>query len=111
MEACPPSARYRLRKFARRNKAAFLTGSAVAAALLVAVCSLISGVVVLATSNSKVHLEQQQTQQALEREQETSYSRSIALAERQMSAGNVGRAEELLDECPPELRALGMEPS
>ena len=28
VEACPPSARYRFRKFARRNKAAFLTGSA-----------------------------------------------------------------------------------
>ena len=104
VEACPPSARYRFRKFARRNKAAFLTGSAVAAAVLVAVGSLISGVVVLATSNANVHHEQQQTQQALEREKETTYLRSIALAERQMSAGNVGRAEELLDECPPKLR-------
>ena len=28
VEACPPSARYRFRKFARRNKAAFLTGAA-----------------------------------------------------------------------------------
>ena len=57
VEACPPSARYRFRKFARRNKAAFLTGSAVAVAMLVAVGSLISGVVVLATSNANVRHE------------------------------------------------------
>ena len=48
--------------------------------------------------------EQQQTQQALEREKETSYFQRIALAERELSAGNVGRAEELLDECPLDLR-------
>ena len=30
VQACPPSAMYRFRKFARRNKAAFLAGSAVA---------------------------------------------------------------------------------
>ena len=53
VEACPPSARYRFRKFARRNKAAFLTGSAVAVAMLVAVGSLISGVLVLAASNAQ----------------------------------------------------------
>ena len=66
VEACPPSARYRFRKFARRNKAAFLTGSAVAVAMLVAVGSLISGVVALATSNANVRHEQ-----ALEREKGT----------------------------------------
>ena len=104
VEACPPSARYRFRKFARRNKAAFLTGSAVAVAMLVAVGSLISGVLVLAASNANVHHEQQQTQQALEREKETSYTQRIALAERELAAGNVGRAEELLDECPLDRR-------
>ena len=104
VEACPPSARYRFRKFARRNKAAFLTGSAVAVAMLVAVGSLISGVVVLATSNANVRHEQQQTQQALEREKDSSYTQRIALAGRELAAGNVGRAEELLDECPLDRR-------
>src|SRR5262249_37033238 len=32
------------------------------------------------------------------------YHQNIALAERQLFAGNVGRAEELLDACPAELR-------
>src|SRR5262249_26362541 len=35
---------------------------------------------------------------------QTTYYQNIALAERQLSAGNVGRAEEFLNECPPELR-------
>ena len=111
VEACPPSARYRFRKFARRNKAAFLTGAVLGVAMLVAVGSLISGVVVLATSNANVRHEQQQTQQALEREKDSlerekdsSYTQRIALAERELAAGNVGRAEELLDECPLDRR-------
>src|SRR5262249_51548553 len=41
---------------------------------------------------------------ALERERQTSYYQRIALAERQLSAGNAGRAEELLNECSPSLR-------
>jgi WD40 repeat protein/serine/threonine protein kinase len=104
VEACPPSARYRFRKFARRNKTAFLTGSAVAVAMLVAAGSLISGVVVLATSNANVRHEQEQTQQAFESEKDSSYAQRIALAERALAAGNVGRAEELLDECPLDRR-------
>jgi serine/threonine protein kinase/tetratricopeptide (TPR) repeat protein len=35
VQACPPSARYRLHKFARRNRVAILTASLVAAALIV----------------------------------------------------------------------------
>src|SRR5439155_11956207 len=45
-----------------------------------------------------------QVQDALQREQQTSYYQNIALAERQLSAGNVGRAEELLNNCSPHLR-------
>ena len=45
VEACPPSAWYRFRKFARRHKAAFVTGSVSGSGAVVAVGSLISGVV------------------------------------------------------------------
>lgn len=34
VEACPPTAAYRLKKFSRRHKAAFMTGAAVAVALV-----------------------------------------------------------------------------
>jgi serine/threonine protein kinase len=63
VQACPPSAWYRFRKFARRNKGAFLTASAVAVAVLLAVGSLVSAVLVLAAGNAQVKQEQKQTQE------------------------------------------------
>jgi WD40 repeat protein len=88
--ACPPSTLYRLRKFARRNKALFLTASVIAVALLVAVATLaVSSVLVW------------QAKDDLRRD---SYFHRIALAHRELSADNLGRALVLLDECPEDLR-------
>src|SRR5205823_176501 len=42
--------------------------------------------------------------QALQRELQTLYLQRIALAERELSLNNWGRAEELLDDCPVHLR-------
>ena len=42
--------------------------------------------------------------QTLDREREDAYFRSIALAHRELSVDNLGRALKLLDECPEELR-------
>src|SRR5439155_13974090 len=58
VQACPPSAWYRFRKFARRHKAALGTAAALGLALLVTV-------VVLAVSNVRITSELQQAQQAL----------------------------------------------
>ncbi|HEY7154593.1 MAG TPA: protein kinase [Gemmataceae bacterium] len=88
--ACPPSASYRLRKFVRRNQRALATLALLGVMLLVAV---------LALGVSYVR-----TKAALEREKETIYVQQIALAGREFAAGNVGRAEELLDDCPEHLR-------
>jgi WD40 repeat protein/serine/threonine protein kinase len=104
VQACPPSAWYRLRKFARRNKRVAVMAGFLFALLVVAVA-------ILAVSYAQVQEALQEKTQALEGEQkalhektQTVYYQNIALAERQLSAGNVGRAEELLNECPPELR-------
>src|SRR5262249_23988787 len=43
-------------------------------------------------------------EQALERERQNSYYQRIALADREWSANNLGRMEQLLQECPTELR-------
>jgi WD40 repeat protein/tRNA A-37 threonylcarbamoyl transferase component Bud32 len=51
-----------------------------------------------------VQAEKQQTQQALERERLTSYVHRISLAHREWLASNVGRAEQILGECPADLR-------
>jgi WD40 repeat protein/serine/threonine protein kinase len=118
VQACPPSQWYRLRKFARRNKAVLVTATVLAAAVLVALTSLGAAVRVLAASNAETKDEQQRTKKALEGEQEANenlrqamareerslvYQR-IALAERELAANNIGRAEELLTECPEKLR-------
>jgi WD40 repeat protein/serine/threonine protein kinase len=109
--ACPPSAGYRLRKFVRRNRAALATSVVLAAGGLVAVGSLAAAVSVLAASNAEVKdaLDREKTTndallKAIQREKLASYFQRIGLAEREVETGNVGRAEELLDECPVALR-------
>jgi WD40 repeat protein len=118
VQACPPSKWYRFRKFARRHKAALATATVMAAAVLIAIVSLISAVTVLAESNVEVKQEQEQTKKALKgqkeanenlrkavaREERSLAFQRIALAARELEADNVGRAEELLTECPEKLR-------
>jgi WD40 repeat protein/serine/threonine protein kinase len=92
--ACPASALYRFRKFARRNSRALLT------ALIVAVA------VVLTAGGSGVMIWQshQDLQHALDRERRGAYFERIALAEREWGANNLSRMERLLDDCPEDLR-------
>jgi WD40 repeat protein/serine/threonine protein kinase len=90
VEACPPSAWYRLSKAAHRHRAALVTSALVATAL------------VLGTAVSL--WEAVRANQAVRREQQSSYFQRIALADREWSANNLSRAVELLDQCPPELR-------
>jgi WD40 repeat protein/serine/threonine protein kinase len=113
--ACPPSASYRIGKFVRRNKAGVLTAAGVALGLALAVGTALA---VQAAGTERIRAEQKQTKDALDRETQANdallralggeklalYFRRIALAEREVEAGNVGRAEELLEECPAALR-------
>jgi WD40 repeat protein/serine/threonine protein kinase len=104
VQACPPSAWYRLRKFGRRHKAAL--GMATAAGLLLALA-----VAFLAVNNAALAREEKQTKQALAAEKEAreelrqaGYFHRIALAQRCWLANDVLRAELFLDECPGDLR-------
>jgi serine/threonine protein kinase/Tfp pilus assembly protein PilF len=63
VQACPPSAAYRLRKFARRNKVALAAAGLVATTLVLIVA-------VLAVSNVQIRWEKQQKEDALERAQQ-----------------------------------------
>jgi cell division protein FtsL len=90
VQACPPSAVYRIRKFARRNKAVLMTASTIALAVLLAVTGLAARTVAVRQAN-------QELRQHL-------YYQSIALADREWSANNLGRMEQLLDDCPADLR-------
>ncbi len=97
VQACSPSALYRFGKFARRNRRVAVMAGVVCATLVVAVATL-------AVSYAQVQQALRHKSEALEREKGTTYIQRIALAGRELGAGNVGRAEELLDECPKHLR-------
>ena len=108
VQACPPSARYRFRKFARRNKAAFRHRLVlVRHAWLVAVDRrrrCIGG----SNANGRHATRTTADEAASNVRRTTSYIQRIALAGRELAAGNVGRAEELLDECPTRPARLGV---
>jgi WD40 repeat protein/serine/threonine protein kinase len=109
--ARPPSAAYRFRKFARRNTRGLVT----AAALAVVVAGTVVG---LAATTLIVSGQKRATETALRaetdaraeatrnfgRERREAYYHRIALADRELSSDNLGRATELLDACPPDLR-------
>jgi WD40 repeat protein/serine/threonine protein kinase len=87
VQACPPSAAYRFRKFARRNKGALMTAAAITLTVLMAG----------AVSSGMIWRANQELRQ-------TVYFQSIALAEREWSANNLSGMEQLLDTCPADLR-------
>jgi WD40 repeat protein/tRNA A-37 threonylcarbamoyl transferase component Bud32 len=98
VQACPPSAVYRMRKFARRNKVALITASVVAFTILLAVAGLAVSTVLVWQANNGLS-------ESLERERQNSYYQRIALADREWSANNLSRMEQLLEECPADLRS------
>jgi len=101
VEACPPSALYRFRKFARRNRRALLTASVVGLAVVLTAAG--SGVLIW-RANQDLHQALESEHLALERERRGAYFQRIALAEREWAGNNLGRMEQLLDACPEDLR-------
>jgi serine/threonine protein kinase len=87
IKAKRPLLRQRAAKWARRHS------TVVRAAVVV----LVLAVVGLALSTALIW-------QSLERERQSSYYQRIALAEREWSANDLNRVEELLDACPVDLR-------
>jgi WD40 repeat protein/serine/threonine protein kinase/Flp pilus assembly protein TadD len=111
VQACPPSALYRFRKFARRYKSILITALVVAAALVLMVVALAACVVLLWRDNRRAEEALQQTQQAQQVEEEARkqverslYFQRIGRADLEWWNTNVGRADQILDECAPEYR-------
>src|SRR5262249_17510069 len=104
VQACPPSAVYRFGKFARRNKAALMTASAVAFAMLLAVTGLVASNILILREKAQTEAAKDELQQALRRERQNSYYERVALADREWSANNLSGAEQALDACPTDLR-------
>ena len=96
--ACPPSAGYRLRKFARRNKRALATAALLGVVLLAAAGAVVASALWAVEARARVEAD------AKDRLERNLYFTHIALADRELAAQSWGRAEELLDECPESRR-------
>ncbi len=109
--ACPPSASYRVRKFARRYRVPLGAAAAVAAVVLLAVAAL-------AFNYAQLRQEQEKTktalaaetkandelQEVIRRERRNLYDYAFDLARRSWLAGDIEQARLNLQTCPPELR-------
>jgi WD40 repeat protein len=111
VHACPPTAGYRFRKFARRNRRTLVTVSVFALAALVGVGALaVSSVLVLkANQGLKESVERERLaadRERLAKDQERleAYFQRITVAHRELSIGNVPGALRALEACPEELR-------
>jgi WD40 repeat protein/serine/threonine protein kinase len=93
-----PSVTLRVRKWARRHPAV------VWSAVIVAMCALASLAAILQVRRQAALDQADLERQDRERLELSLYARTVSAAEREQATGNVGRAEELLDECPPALR-------
>jgi WD40 repeat protein/serine/threonine protein kinase len=100
IRAKPPTLLQRTRKWARRHQSIVVT------ALVALFVGLIFAVVGLAISNQLITAEEKRTTSANEQLKLQLYAQTIGRAEREYGAGNVGRAEQLLDgpECQPDLQ-------
>jgi WD40 repeat protein/serine/threonine protein kinase len=104
VEACPPSAWYRFRKFARRNKSALATASVVSLAVLLALVTLTASTLVIGRTKNDLADALEREEQLLAKERREAYFQGITLAHRELSADNLGRALAALNACPEILR-------
>ena len=122
VQACPPSAGYRLRKFVRRHKGPVLAVSLVVLALVGGIIGTTWGLIRATDAQAVAVKEAKQKADALtakdaalqaetrakDKLRRDSYFHHITLAHRDLSADNLGRALKLLDECPEDLAPVGM---
>jgi WD40 repeat protein/serine/threonine protein kinase len=98
IRAKQPSLVQRVRKWSRRHR------PVVASAIIAFVAVVAIAIAALGISLAKISVAYTDMSAALDREKQTRYLQGIALAGRELAAGNVGRADELLDDCPEHLR-------
>jgi eukaryotic-like serine/threonine-protein kinase len=102
--ACPPSAWYRFRKLARRNKRTLVTVSVLALAALVGVGALAVSTVLVWKANQDVWKGNQDLEAAVDRERREASFQRITVAHRELSIDNLAAALQALQECPEDLR-------
>jgi hypothetical protein len=103
VQACPPSAWYRFRKLARRNRRALVTTSVFALAALVGIGALAVSTVLVWQANKDVSQANQNLKEALDGERREAYFQRITVAHRELT-DNPAAALRALQECPEGLR-------
>jgi WD40 repeat protein/serine/threonine protein kinase len=104
VRAVPPSAGYRLRKFARRNKRALAMISVLALAVVVGVAALAVSTALVWNANKELTEAVDRERLAVDGERREGYFQRITVAHRELSIGNVAAALRALQECPEDLR-------
>jgi serine/threonine protein kinase len=123
--ACPPSAVYRFRKFARRHKGTLTTAVLLLAVLVIGTAVSIWQAIratraeglaeIRLAAETKAHQEadgaleaekktKAELRRTLKSEQASLHFHRISRADLEWSNNNVGRADQILDECPIEYR-------
>ena len=95
VEACPPSRRYRLRKFARKNRGALATAAAFAAVLLVA--TAVSGYLALRARSAEGLAKSRLAESEQSRDQAKAVSQFMVEAFRKPDPGEDGRDLKVVD--------------
>src|SRR5262249_36781049 len=104
VQACAPLAGYRLRKFVRRNRGPVLMATAVAAALLLGVALATWQAVVATRAKQDALTAAAAEKQAKDDLIQTLYYQRIGAAAYARDRKRDALAEELLEQCPPQLR-------
>jgi WD40 repeat protein/serine/threonine protein kinase len=116
VQACPPSVAYLVRKFARRNKVALITASAIAIVVLLAVTGLAVSTTLTWQANKELRLErgraeektkiaEDETKKAEQKTKEARrllYSSDLIAAHQAWQDGHLARARELLERQRPQ---------
>src|SRR3954469_1855692 len=97
VKACPPSAAYRFRKFARRNKTGLFMAAFLGSAILLTLAGLTASTFISKKALKAETLAEAELEDAL-------YLHRIALSQRELSMNNLGGALQLLRDCPEERR-------
>jgi WD40 repeat protein/serine/threonine protein kinase len=105
IQARRPTLWQRVRKWARRHRPVVRTASVAAVVILVlAVIGLAASNVAIRQEKAQTDAAKAQTEAAKKELEHTLYFQRIALAEREWSANNLRRVEQLLDACPADNR-------
>jgi WD40 repeat protein/serine/threonine protein kinase len=104
VQACPPSAWYRFRKLARRNRRALAMISVLTLAVVVGVAALAVSTILVWRANKELTRAVERERLAVDGERREGYFQRITVAHRELSIGNVAAALRALRECPEDLR-------